>query len=313
MESRCFTRWSPRRCRRSRPRRTLTRSARALGRFLPTWSARIGQLAVAAVDQHGEAYGAGPAEVGERVERGADRAAGEEHVVDEDDDLAVDPAGRQRGLVRAPGRLRAQVVAVHRHVELADRDGRALDGGDLLGDAPRQRHAAGVQAEQHQVGGALVALEQLVRDAGQRPGDVTGVEDGAVRPLARGVGSRSSSGAGICAPDLLLRLTGRLVKGCRSAATLPAGRVRGRDRSTLRGDAGLSAHAGQELHMGDRLRQRIIAPGIIPWEKASRPGPAAPSSTSSIARRPCRPDRVRRAIDLGCGRGFDTKLLLDRG
>ena len=33
------------------------------------------------------------------------------------------------------------------------------------------------------------ALEQLVRDAGQGPGDVTGVEDGAIRPLRAGVGS----------------------------------------------------------------------------------------------------------------------------
>ena len=43
------------------------------------------QLAVAAVDQHREPYGGGPADLGQRVERGPDRAAGEQHVVDEDD------------------------------------------------------------------------------------------------------------------------------------------------------------------------------------------------------------------------------------
>ena len=40
-------------------------------------------------------------------------------------------------------------------------------------------YAARRDAEQHQVVGAAVALEDLVGDAGEGPGDVTGVEDGA--------------------------------------------------------------------------------------------------------------------------------------
>ena len=43
------------------------------------------QLAVAAVDQHRQLHGAGPAPVGQRVERGADGATGEEDVVDQYD------------------------------------------------------------------------------------------------------------------------------------------------------------------------------------------------------------------------------------
>src|SRR5687768_477308 len=43
------------------------------------------QLAVAAIDHHGELDGAGPAEVDQGVQGGADGAAGEEHVVDEQD------------------------------------------------------------------------------------------------------------------------------------------------------------------------------------------------------------------------------------
>jgi hypothetical protein len=54
-----------------------------------------------------------------------------------------------------------------------------LDGGHPLGDALGQRHAAGGDPEQHQVGGAAVALEDLVGDAGEGPADVTGVEDDA--------------------------------------------------------------------------------------------------------------------------------------
>jgi hypothetical protein len=43
---------------------------------------------MAPVDHHGQLHGPGPAEVVQGVERGPDGAAGEEHVVDEDHDLA---------------------------------------------------------------------------------------------------------------------------------------------------------------------------------------------------------------------------------
>ena len=80
------------------------------------------QLAVAAVDQDREPDRPRPADVVQRVERGADGAAGEQHVVDQHDDLAVDAAVAGSGSgssVRAG--LQPQVVAVHRHVERADR------------------------------------------------------------------------------------------------------------------------------------------------------------------------------------------------
>jgi hypothetical protein len=48
------------------------------------------QLAVAAVDEHGQSHRARTAQIGERVEGCADGAPGVEHVVDEDDDLVVD-------------------------------------------------------------------------------------------------------------------------------------------------------------------------------------------------------------------------------
>jgi SAM-dependent methyltransferase len=52
--------------------------------------------------------------------------------------------------------------------------------------------------------------------------------------------------------------------------------------------------------------------GIIPWEKAGRQD--QPTLLHLLQREEAdRPDRVRRAIDLGCGRGANTKLLLDRG
>ena len=52
--------------------------------------------------------------------------------------------------------------------------------------------------------------------------------------------------------------------------------------------------------------------GIIPWEKAGRED--QPTLERLLQREETdRPDRVRRAIDLGCGRGAHTQLLLDRG
>jgi hypothetical protein len=47
---------------------------------------------VAAVDQHGQLYRPRPAEVLQRVERRPDGTPGEQHVVDEHDLAAVDPA-----------------------------------------------------------------------------------------------------------------------------------------------------------------------------------------------------------------------------
>ena len=52
--------------------------------------------------------------------------------------------------------------------------------------------------------------------------------------------------------------------------------------------------------------------GIIPWEKAGRAG--RPTLERLLDREEAdRPDGIRRAIDLGGGRGAHTKLLLDRG
>ena len=79
------------------------------------------QLAVAAVDEHRELHGAGPADVAQGVERGAHRAAGVEDVVDEDDQRAVDAALGNRGVLQRAGRLGVEVVAVERDVERAAR------------------------------------------------------------------------------------------------------------------------------------------------------------------------------------------------
>ena len=123
------------------------------------------QLPVAAVDQDRELHGAGPAEVGQRVERGPDGAAGEEHVVDEDHPAAVDAAGRQLGRAERAGGAQPQVVAVEGDVERADGHLDVFEGADPLGQAAGQRDTPGRDAEQHGAGGAVGLLEDLMRDA----------------------------------------------------------------------------------------------------------------------------------------------------
>ena len=115
------------------------------------------QLAVAAVDEHGELDARGPAVVEQRLDRRADRAAGVEDVVDEDDRPSVE---REVELRRADERLRRErrlaaadgdVVAVEGDVDGAER---GLDAGALLDQArepPRERDAAGLDPDEREV------------------------------------------------------------------------------------------------------------------------------------------------------------------
>ena len=147
---------------------------------------------MAAVDEDGEPHGSRAAELGERLQGGADGPAVEQDVVDEHDDLVVDPAGRDVGAGQRADRLVAQVVAVHRHVEAADGHVGALDLGHGDAETLGERHPAGRDAEQDEVVGTLVALEDLVGDPAQRPGDVAGGEH-LTRGRAAGVDGRVSS------------------------------------------------------------------------------------------------------------------------
>src|SRR4029453_103616 len=94
-------------------------------------------------------------------------AAGEEDVVDEDHRLGLD---RERDVRAADDRraAHAEVVAVKGDVERPDRERRAVDLGDLLGQPMRPAPAPGrAPPDEGQVLGAAVPLENLVGDAGE--------------------------------------------------------------------------------------------------------------------------------------------------
>src|ERR1019366_5204650 len=118
------------------------------------------------------------ATVGEqRLDRGADGATGEEDVVDDHDsetgEVEVDVGGVQDGGVGSRG----DVIAVEADVEVAE--GNVGVEQLLEQDVQTLGEEGSAAVDPHQRGDGItgVALEDLVRDARQRPSDFLLVED----------------------------------------------------------------------------------------------------------------------------------------
>src|SRR5262245_20342557 len=124
---------------------------------------------MAPVDQDRELDRARPAEVHERVHRRADRPAGEEDVVDEEDAPSLDRERDVGPLHDGVLDAAVEVVAVERDVDDAEgRQRAALDLLHLPAEALGEVDAARADADQREVLASLVALEDLVRDADER-------------------------------------------------------------------------------------------------------------------------------------------------
>jgi len=82
----------------------------------------------------------------------------------------------------------------------------ALDLLDAPGKPVRERDAAGRDAEQDDIAGAVGPLENLVRDPGDRPPDLGRLEDrtarrpGSFRPGALGLAASGTGTPGLVAP-----------------------------------------------------------------------------------------------------------------
>src|SRR5690606_15660492 len=128
-----------------------------------------GELPVPAVHEDGQAHGGGAAQIGDRVEGGPDGAAGEEDVVHEHDDGAVEGDTGQAVGHRGAGRAAAEVGPVEGDVHLADGGGGVegrLDAGQQGAQPPGQGRPAARDPHQDEILGALVGLEDLVGDPG---------------------------------------------------------------------------------------------------------------------------------------------------
>jgi hypothetical protein len=138
---------------------------------------------MAAVGEHGQLHALGTAVAEQRVDGRADRAARVEDVVDEHHGHALErevERGRANERLWVPGRLAAahvDVVAVKGDVELAEGDLRAAQLLDPPPQPLRERHAAGVDPDEGDLGEVGVALHDLVRDPRQRFRDRLGIEN----------------------------------------------------------------------------------------------------------------------------------------
>ena len=131
---------------------------------------------MAAVGEHGELHARRAPELEEGVDRGADRAAGVEDVVDEDDGAALEvevELGVADDRLCAARRLagaHVDVVAVEGDVELAELDRLARALFDQVVQAARERHPAAPDPDQRDRVELLVPLDHLVGDAARECG-----------------------------------------------------------------------------------------------------------------------------------------------
>ena len=148
------------------------------------------QLAVAAVDEDGELDARRPAVLEERLDRGADRAARVEDVVDED---ARRPAQVEVERGRVHDRLRAAaprcdcVSSRWKVMSTAPRSISSPLRSSIRRREPLgERDAARVDADEREPAEVVVALDDLVRDARERAREGLGVQQGLRRCRGRG-------------------------------------------------------------------------------------------------------------------------------
>ena len=134
------------------------------------------KLAVTTVHEDGESDRARASVIDERIHRRADGAAGEEDVVDEDDNAVVDG---ERDLRLTHHRRVAdarQVVAVERDIDRAERKIDAFVRAYGLTDPRGERVATRADADDREKGKIALTLDDLVRDPGNGAADVVARE-----------------------------------------------------------------------------------------------------------------------------------------
>src|SRR5262249_23708653 len=130
-----------------------------------------GKFTVAAIDQNQELHARRTAVIKQRVKRGADRAAGVEHVIHEDDILALHG---KRNIGAAHDGLDVycrKVVAIEIDIEDADRDLALLERLDFRRQPLRHRDAAAANAYEGELVKIGTFFENFVGQADERTVD----------------------------------------------------------------------------------------------------------------------------------------------
>jgi len=131
---------------------------------------------MAAIDQRRQLNSRRPPERADRIHRRPDGTAGEEDVIDEDDDAVVD---RKRDLRLTHHRRVAdarQVVAVERDIDRAERKIDAFVRAYGLANPRGERVATRADADDREKGKIALALDDLVRDPRDGPPDIVRTE-----------------------------------------------------------------------------------------------------------------------------------------
>ena len=132
---------------------------------------------MSAVHQHRQLDRPRPSEINERIQSGTDGPAGVEHVVDEDDVLAIDVEEDLRGLQLRLFKLAQQIIPVQRDIEKANLQLDTLRLLDFPGDPFREEFAARPDPDDDNALRPLVSLEDLVSQTGQRSVNADSVHD----------------------------------------------------------------------------------------------------------------------------------------
>src|SRR5215510_5509584 len=131
----------------------------------------------AAIDEHCQLHAARASEVDQLIERGADRATGVKHVVNQHDVAVFDVAGK---ISAVHNRFRTdcrKVVAIKRDVEYADRWSITFKVGNLLRHAFGEWHSASSDSDEEEVAGAVIFFNDFGRKARQRAIDARAIHD----------------------------------------------------------------------------------------------------------------------------------------
>lgn len=140
---------------------------------------------MSSVDQDGQLHRTGPTQVREPIEGCSHRAAGVEDIVDEDDGAAPD-VDRDRRATQTGTGAPVEVVPVQPDVQLPYRDLHPFEPFDALGDGVSEWDSPGVDTDQDDVRGTVMAFDDLVSDTPYCPVDVGSVQGGGV---SRGQGA----------------------------------------------------------------------------------------------------------------------------
>src|SRR6266568_1092652 len=148
------------------------------------------KLTMSTVDKDRKLDRARPAEIHQRIHRGAGRTSVMNDVVDQHYHLAahVGQIARRPVTIWGP---EVEVVAMLRDIEAAEGNSSLLELAENHGQALREDVAFADDADDHHILDAAIALHDLVRDPMQRATDLVGVHHGRFEaPLPRLRGSR---------------------------------------------------------------------------------------------------------------------------